>query len=67
MCCCLLELKRSRILQDTWLVYTERRQRGDVDMGKCTLSMHGGDRNVSPFLQKELPNVVWDARKMDFS
>ena len=40
---------------------------GDVDMGKCTLSTHGGDRTVSPFLQKELPNVVWDARKMGFS
>lgn len=42
-------------------------QWADVDMGKCCLSTHGGDRTVSPFLIKEFPNVVWDVRKMNFS
>ena len=37
MCCCLLELKRSRILQDTWFVYTERRQRVDVNKARHAL------------------------------
>ena len=40
---------------------------GRCGHGKCCLSTHGGDRTVSPFLIKELPNVVWDAKKMNFS
>ncbi|MBM3213218.1 hypothetical protein FJZ33_13445 [Candidatus Poribacteria bacterium] len=40
---------------------------GDIDMGKCALSTHGGDRRVSPFLIKEYPNVIWDVKKMNFN
>jgi len=39
----------------------------DVDMGKCTLSYHGGDSRVSPFIHKSFPG--WDiaAKKQNFS
>jgi len=33
---------------------------GDVDMGRCTLSYHGGDPRVSPFLHKAFPGLSFD-------
>ncbi len=36
---------------------------GDVDMGRCTLSFHGGDPRVSPFLHKSFPGWEFDASK----
>lgn len=33
---------------------------GDVDMGKCTLSYHGGDPRVSPFIPKAFPGYSFD-------
>jgi len=36
---------------------------GDVDMGRCTLSYHGGDPRVSPFLHKTFPGWEFDAIK----
>ena len=40
---------------------------GDVQMGRCTLSYHGGDPMVSPFLHKSLPGYEFDVRKQDVS
>jgi len=39
----------------------------DIDMGKCTLSYHGGDSRVSPFIHKDFPGWHIDARKQQFS
>lgn len=39
----------------------------DVHMGKCTLSYHGGDSRVSPFIHKDFPGWNIDASKQDFS
>jgi len=39
----------------------------DVHMGKCTLSYHGGDSTVSPFIHKSFPGWDIDAQKQDFS
>lgn len=39
----------------------------DIDLGKCTLSYHGGDSRVSPFIHKDFPGWNIDARKQDFS
>lgn len=38
---------------------------GDVHMGKCTLSYHGGDPTVSPFMAKGLPGFTFDVRSQD--
>ena len=35
----------------------------DVDMGKCTLSYHGGDPRVSPFIPKSFPGYQFDVLK----
>jgi len=40
---------------------------GDVHMGRCTLSYHGGDPRVSPFLHKSFPGWEFDVRKQDVS
>jgi hypothetical protein len=39
----------------------------DVHMGKCTLSYHGGDSTVSPFIHKTFPGWNIDVKKQDFS
>lgn len=40
---------------------------GDVDMGRCTLSYHGGDPRVSPFIHHSLPGYEFDACKQKVS
>jgi len=40
---------------------------GDVHMGRCTLSFHGGDPSMSPFLHKSLPGFRMDPREQDMS
>ncbi len=40
---------------------------GDVDMGKCTLSYHGADARVSPFIHKSLPGWDFDITKQEMS
>ncbi len=40
---------------------------GDVDMGKCTLSYHGGDSSVSPFIHKAFPGWNIDVKKQNMS
>lgn len=42
-------------------------QWADVDMGKCTLSYHGGDARLSPFIHKSFPGWDIDATKQEFS
>lgn len=39
----------------------------DVDMGRCTLSYHGGDPRVSPFIPKALPGYHFDVMKQNIS
>jgi epoxyqueuosine reductase len=38
----------------------------DIHLGKCTLSYHGGDSRVSPFIHKDFPGWNIDARKQNF-
>ena len=33
---------------------------GDVDMGRCTLTHHGLNNRISPFLKKDMPNLEYD-------
>lgn len=40
---------------------------GDVDMGKCTLSYHGADARVSPYIHKSLPGWDFDITKQEMS
>jgi len=40
---------------------------GDVHMGRCTLSYHGGDPSMSPFLHRSLPGFRLDPREQDVS
>jgi ferredoxin len=40
---------------------------GDIQLGRCTLSYHGGDPTVSPFLHKSFPGYSFDASKQDIS
>lgn len=40
---------------------------GDVHMGRCTLTHHGMNRMVSPFLQKDFPNLDFDIRNTQMS
>ncbi len=40
---------------------------GDVDMGRCTLSYHGGDPRVSPFLHKTFPGLHFDVSQQRLS
>lgn len=39
----------------------------DVHMGKCTLTYHGGDARVSPFIHKSWPGFNYDVREQDVS
>jgi ferredoxin len=39
----------------------------DVDFGKCTLSYHGGDPSVSPFIPKAFPGYRFDVREQNIS
>ena len=39
----------------------------DVHMGRCTLSYHGGDPRVSPFIHKTFPGYEFDVSKQDIS
>ncbi|NLX05013.1 MAG: hypothetical protein GXY33_07710 [Phycisphaerae bacterium] len=40
---------------------------GDVDMGRCTLSYHGGDPRVSPFIHKTFPGYEFDVSRQSIS
>ena len=40
---------------------------GDVQMGRCTLSYHGGDPQVSPFIHKSLPGYSFDVTQQNVS
>jgi epoxyqueuosine reductase len=40
---------------------------GDVDMGRCTLTHHGLNNTISPFLKKDLPNLEFDAAKAEIT
>jgi epoxyqueuosine reductase len=39
----------------------------DVHMGKCTLSYHGADSTVSPFIHRDFPGWNIDVKEQDFS
>ncbi len=39
----------------------------DVHTGRCTLSYHGGDSRVSPFIHKDFPGWNIDASRQDFT
>ncbi len=39
----------------------------DIHFGRCTLSYHGGDSRISPFIHKDFPGWNIDASKQDFS
>jgi epoxyqueuosine reductase len=38
---------------------------GDVHMGRCTLTHHGLNNTISPFLKKDFPNLEFDASTSD--
>ncbi len=38
---------------------------GDVDMGRCTLTHHGMNNTISPFLKKAFPNLEFNAAESD--
>ena len=40
---------------------------GDVHMGRCTLSYHGGDPRMSPFIHKTFPGYEFDVSRQDVS
>jgi ferredoxin len=40
---------------------------GDVHMGRCTLSYHGGDPMTSPFIHRELPGWHFDVTEQEMS
>ena len=40
---------------------------GDVQMGRCTLTHHGMNNEISPFLKKEFPNMAFDVRNSDMT
>ncbi|MBN1553402.1 MAG: hypothetical protein JXA11_01555 [Phycisphaerae bacterium] len=40
---------------------------GDVRMGRCTLSYHGGDPAVSPFIHKSFPGYEFDASRQNIT
>jgi ferredoxin len=40
---------------------------GDVDMGRCTLTHHGLNNRISPFLKKDLPNFEFDVTKAEMT
>ncbi|NLC45458.1 MAG: hypothetical protein GX783_14405 [Clostridiales bacterium] len=40
-------------------------QWGDVHMGRCTLTHHGLNNTISPFLKNDFPNLEFDATSSD--
>ncbi len=40
---------------------------GDVRMGRCTLTHHGFNNEVSPFHKKEFPNMAFDVRHSEMT
>jgi epoxyqueuosine reductase len=40
---------------------------GDVHMGRCTLTHHGLNSRVSPFLKKDFPNLEFDVSATDIT
>ncbi len=40
---------------------------GDVQMGRCTLTHHGMNNEVSPFLKRDFPNMAFDVRHSDMT
>ncbi|HAN20155.1 MAG: hypothetical protein A2Y15_03300 [Clostridiales bacterium GWF2_36_10] len=40
---------------------------GDVKMGRCTLTHHGLNNEISPFLKKAFPNMAFDVRSSDMT
>ena len=40
---------------------------GDVQMGRCTLTHHGMNAEISPFLKKEFPHMEFDVRNSKMS
>ncbi|NLS77501.1 MAG: hypothetical protein GXY76_09610 [Chloroflexi bacterium] len=40
---------------------------GDIDLGKCALSYHGGDSSVSPFIHKSFPGWNIDVTQQEMS
>ena len=40
---------------------------GDVDMGRCTMTHHGLNNRISPFLKKDLPNLEMDVQNMNIT
>ncbi len=40
---------------------------GDVDMGRCTLTHHGLNNRISPFLKKDLPNFELDVQRTNMT
>lgn len=39
----------------------------DIHMGRCTMSYHGGDAMMSPFIHKSFPGWHFDVREQDIS
>lgn len=40
---------------------------GDVQMGRCTLTHHGFNNKISPFLKKAFPNMAFDVDDSDMT
>jgi ferredoxin len=40
---------------------------GDVHMGRCTLTHHGLNNKISPFLKRDFPNMEFDVTKSDIT
>ena len=40
---------------------------GDVQMGRCTLTHHGFNNEISPFHKKSFPNMAFDVRNSDMT
>ena len=40
---------------------------GDVQMGRCTLTHHGFNNEISPFHKKNFPNMAFDVRHTDMT
>lgn len=40
---------------------------GDVHMGRCTLTHHGLNNTISPFLKKDFPNLEYDVQNSNVS
>ncbi len=40
---------------------------GDVRMGRCTLTHHGMNNEISPFLKKDFPNMAFNVRSSEMT